>query len=216
MKKLIIVCDEKRREFADYLSQLISMEDDADNNTIGVKDGTVAAQVWGEKEYKANSATISSNQHILFIGNSKLIKDKRSHMKSMYSDFGINYGWLGKQGAIAVEKTVSFDKYEDFITFGKKYEENIEKLVDKKSAKIKKAAAGAGVAGTAFGGKAIAAIVAPIAPIALAPIVGIGAAIPLVKKIKLDAKIKKQMYSCAVMKFYLEDLNKFLGLEQAE
>ena len=216
MKKLIIVCDEKRREFADYLSQLISMEDDADNNTIGVKDGTVAAQVWGEKEYKANSATISSNQHILFIGNSKLIKDKRSHMKSMYSDFGINYGWLGKQGAIAVEKTVSLDKYEDFITFGKKYEENIEKLVDKKTAKIEKAAAGAGVAGAAFGGKAIAAIVAPIAPIALAPIVGIGAAIPLVKKIKLDAKIKKQMYSCAVMKFYLEDLNKFLGLEQAE
>ena len=131
MKKLIIVCDEKRREFADYLSQLISMEDDADNNTIGVKDGTVAAQVWGEKEYKANSATISSNQHILFIGNSKLIKDKRSHMKSMYSDFGINYGWLGKQGAIAVEKTVSLDKYEDFIAFGKKYEDNIEKLVDK-------------------------------------------------------------------------------------
>ena len=213
MKKLIIVCDEKRREFADYLSQLISMEDDADNNTIGVKDGTVAAQVWGEKEYKANSATISSNQHILFIGNSKLIKDKRSHMKSMYSDFGINYGWLGKQGAIAVEKTVSLDKYEDFIAFGKKYEDNIEKLVDKKSAKIEKAAAGAGGAGAAFGGKAIAAIVAPIA---LAPIIGIGVAIPFAKKLKLDAKIKKQMYSCAVMKFYLEDLNKFLGLEQAE
>ena len=88
-----------------------------------------------------------------------------------------------------------------------------KKLVDKKSAKIEKAAAGAGVAGAAFGGKAIAAIVAPIA---LAPIIGIGVAIPFAKKLKLDAKIKKQMYSCAVMKFYLEDLNKFLGLEQAE
>lgn len=213
MKNLIIVCDEKRREFADYLSQLISMEDDADNNTIGVKDGTVAAQVWGEKEYKANSATISSNQHILFVGNSKLIKEKRSHMKSVFADFGINYGWLGKQGAIAVEKTVSLDKYEEFISFGRKYEENIEKLVDKRNATKEKAAMGAGVEGAAIGGKALVALAAPIA---LAPIVGIGAAIPLVKKIKLDAKIKKQMYSCAIMKFYLEDLNKFLGLEQAE
>ena len=204
MKNLIIVCDEKRREFADYLSQLISMEDDTENSTVGVKDGTVAAQVWGEKEYKANSATISSNQHILFIGNSKLIQDKGSHMKTMFSNFGIKYGWLGKQGAISVEKTVPSDKYEEFIIFGKTYEKNIEKLVDKKTtAKEKTVMGAAGAAGAA---------VAIAGPIALVPMVGI----PLVKKIQVDAKIKKQMYSCAVMKFYLEDLNKFLGLEQAE
>lgn len=183
MKNLIIVCDERRREFADYLSQLISMEDDADNNTIGVKDGTVATQVWGEKEYKANSATISSNQHILFIGNSKLIKDKRSHMKSLFSKFGINYGWLGKQGAIAVEKTVSLGEYEEFINFGKKYEERIVDLVKKRHS-IK------GLVATIF--------------------------FPWPETIKMESQIKKQMYSCAVMKFYLEDLNRFLGLEQAE
>ena len=205
MKNLIIVCDEKRREFADYLSQLISMEDDTENSTVGVKDGTVAAQVWGEKEYKANSATISSNQHILFIGNSKLIQDKGSHMKTMFSNFGIKYGWLGKQGAISVEKTVPLDKYEEFIIFGKTYEKNIEKLVDKKTTAKEKAVMGAGAAGAA---------VAIAGPIALVPMVMVG--IPLVKKIQVDAKIKKQMYSCAVMKFYLEDLNKFLGLEQAE
>ena len=71
-------------------------------------------------------------------------------------------------------------------------------------------AAGAGAAGVAIGGKAVAAIVAPIA---LAPIVGIGVAIPLAKKFTLNAKIEKQMYSCATMKFYLEELNKFLGLK---
>ena len=49
MRKVIIVCDEKRREFADYLSQLVSLSDDTDDATVGVKDGTVATQVWLEK-----------------------------------------------------------------------------------------------------------------------------------------------------------------------
>ena len=60
MKNLIIVCDEKSKEYANYLSQLISMEDDTEDTTVGVKDGSVQAQVWLEKDYKANSATISS------------------------------------------------------------------------------------------------------------------------------------------------------------
>ncbi len=210
MKNLIIVCDEKHREFGDYLSQLISVEDDTEETTVGVKDGSVAAQVWLEKDYKANSVTISSNQHILFIGNSKLIKEKRSHMKIEFSDFGIAYGWLGKQAVLTVEKVVPLDKYEDFITFGKKYEDNIEQLVSKKISKNEKIGYAAGLGGVALGGKALAAIVAPIA---LAPLAGIGVAIPIAKKVTLNAKIEKQMYSCATMKFYLEELNRFLGLK---
>ena len=212
MRNLIIVCDEKHREFADYLSQLISLEDDTEETTVGIKDGTVAAQVWLEKDYKANSAQISSNQHILFIGNSKLIKEKRSHMNKEFSEYGIEYGWLGRQGFITIDKVVSLDKYDEFITFAQNYEKNIEQLVKKKDKKAEAVgiAAGAGAAGVAIGGKAVAAIVAPIA---LAPIVGIGVAIPLAKKFTLNAKIEKQMYSCATMKFYLEELNKFLGLK---
>ena len=78
MKKIIIVCDEKRREFADYLAQLVSLSDDTEDTTVGVKDGSVAAQVWLEKHYESNSATISSDQYILFVGNSKLVKEKSS------------------------------------------------------------------------------------------------------------------------------------------
>lgn len=73
MKKLIIVCEEKYRVYGDYLAQLISLEDDTEDSTVGVKDGEVAAQVWLEKDYKANSAQLSSNQYILFIGHNKLI-----------------------------------------------------------------------------------------------------------------------------------------------
>ncbi len=45
MKKLIIVCGEKYRVYGDYLAQLISLEDDTEDSTVGVKDGEVAAQV---------------------------------------------------------------------------------------------------------------------------------------------------------------------------
>lgn len=45
----------------------------------------------------------------------------------------------------------------------------------------------------------------------------LGAAIPLagyfsLKKLKQNNKITAQQYSCNVMKFYLDDLNNFLGL----
>ena len=122
------------------------------------------------------------------------------------------YSKLGRRAAIYVDDVVSLDKYDDFISFAQNYEKDITKLVTDKSKKADAAgvAVGAGAAGVALGGKAIAAI---IAPVALAPIVGLGVSIPLAKRLKLKAKIKDQMYSCAIMKFYLEDLNKFLGLE---
>lgn len=77
-----------------YLAQLISLEDDTEDSTVGAKDGEVAAQVWLEKEYKANSAQVSSNQYILFIGHNKLVKEKSSHMKVAFSVWnGIRLAW---------------------------------------------------------------------------------------------------------------------------
>lgn len=111
MKNLVIVCDEKHKKYADYLHQLISLEDDTEESIVGVKDGSVQAAVWLEKDYVKNSHTFSSNQHIVFIGNSKLIKEKSSYMKVVFSKFGIKYGWLGRQAFLSVEKIVPFDEY---------------------------------------------------------------------------------------------------------
>lgn len=196
MRNLIIVSDEKRREFADYLSQLISLEDDTEETTVGIKDGTVAAQVWLEKDYKANKAQISSNQHVLFIGHSKFIKEQCSRMKREFSKYGIEYGWLGRQGFISVEKVVTIKEYQDFISFAKGYEENIKQLVSKSG---KKEQAGVILAGIGVW----------FVPLILSPL----AVIPFAQRITLNNKIKKQMYSCATMKFYLEEMNEFLGLK---
>ena len=204
MKKLIIVCEEKYRVYGDYLAQLISLEDDTEDSTVGVKDGEVAAQVWLEKDYKANSAQLSSNQYILFIGHTKLIKEKSSHMKVAFSQYGMAYGWLGKQAVLCVNKVVSAKEYNDFITFALSYQDDLEKLIKEKKEKSKKqqnieaGAKAAGVAALAVVGGAL----------AVAPLAGVD----IVKKLTLNKKIEEQQYSCAVMKFYLDSLGEFLGL----
>lgn len=199
MKKLIIVCEEKCRQYGDYLAQLISLEDDKEDETVGTKDGEVAAQVWLEKDYKANASQLSSNQYILFIGQDKLIKGKSSHMNMEFAEFGMKYGWLGKQAVLSVEKVVEADKYENFISYAQSYQQNVEQLIKSKDKKTLKVGAAAGA-------------LAAISPVALVPIVGTGAGVMGVKKFMLNNKIKEQQYSCAVMKFYLDDLSKFLGL----
>jgi hypothetical protein len=213
MKKLIIVCEEKCRRYGDYLAQLISLEDDKEDETVGTKDGEVAAQVWLEKDYKANAAQLSSNQYILFIGQDKLIKEKSSHMNMGFAEFGMKYGWLGKQAVLSVEKVVEADKYENFISYAQNYQQDVEQLIKSKDKKALKAGAAAGAAGvTGAVGVAKAGALAVISPVALVPIAGIGAGVMAVKKFTLNSKIKEQQYSCAVMKFYLDDLSKFLGL----
>lgn len=201
MKKLIIVCEEKYRVYGDYLAQLISLEDDTEDSTVGVKDGEVAAQVWLEKEYKANSAQLSSNQYILFIGHNKLVKEKSSHMKVAFSQYGMAYGWLGKQAVLCVNKVVSVKEYNDFITFALSYQDDLEKLIKEKSKKQQNIEAGAKAAG-------VAALAVVGGALAVAPLAGVD----IVKKLTLNKKIEEQQYSCAVMKFYLDSLGEFLGL----
>lgn len=204
MKKLIIVCEEKYRVYGDYLAQLISLEDDTEDKTVGIKDGEVAAQVWLEKDYKENAAQLSSNQYILFIGHNKLIKEKSSHMKIAFSQYGMTYGWLGKQAALCVDKVVSAKEYNDFITFALSYQDNLEKLIEKKKEKSKAqknveiGAKTAGITALAVVGGAL----------TVAPLAGVD----IVKKLTLNKKIEEQQYSCAVMKFYLDSLGEFLGL----
>lgn len=135
-------------------------------------------------------------------------------MNMEFSEFGMKYGWLGKQAVLSVDKVVEADKYENFISYAQNYQQNVEQLIKSKDKKALKAGAAAGAAGVAGGatGVAKAGALAVISPVALVPIAGIGAGVMAVKKFTLNSKIKEQQYSCAVMKFYLDDLSKFLGL----
>lgn len=193
MKSIIIICDEKRKKFGDFLAQLISMEDDTEEGTVGVKDGSVKAQVWTEKEYNCNSPTMSSGQYLLFIGNSKDLKEKREFMDVEFSEYGIKYGSLGKQAFITVEEVVKDKDYKDFYSFAQGYAEKLGKDIKEKKALKRNGKVGESAL--------------EIIPLAL---LGPFSAIPVF--VYQNKEVKEQMYSCAVMKFYLDFLSEFLGI----
>lgn len=205
MKKLLIVCEEKYKVYGDYLAQLISMDDDEGETVIGVKDGTLTAQVWTEKDYAANSSQLASSQYIIFIGRGKLIKEKSTYMKVVYSQYGTKYGWLGKQAFLLVDKIVSVNEYEDFINYATTYQTNLEKLIQMKEKQNK-------LLNVVRNGVGIAALAAVGGAIAITPIAGISAA----KWLSMNKKIEQQQFSFAVMKFYLDSLNKFLEQQLEE
>lgn len=210
MKTLVIVCDEKHRKYGDYLSQLISLEDDTEDHVVGIKDGEVATQVWSEKDYKSNAPQISSSQYILFIGESKLIKEKGLHMKPVFSKYGMRYGWLGKQAILTVETNVSVQEYDEFLNFALANQADIERLVEKKENKSfvdkvkENPMVGAKVAG-------IAALGVLGGAVGLSSIIGLKG-LKIKKTFDLKNGIRGQQYSCAIMKFYLEGLSAFLGM----
>lgn len=226
MKKLIIVCEDALKKYGDFLSQLISLIDDKDESVVGVKDGTVAAQVWTEKEYNANAAQISSEQYIVFIGNNKLMQKKRSFMPIKFSQYGMKYGWLGKQGAIYVDKVISSaDEYYNFIEFAGDFQPKIKNLISKKSIHIEKPSISwlpdtknrnnrqnqtrkrLSKLPDLVGNK-----VASITESGERTMNRVRKEFTLATKNK---KIEDQEYSCLILLFYLQGLARFLGLDEA-
>ncbi|AHM57710.1 hypothetical protein EAL2_808p02050 (plasmid) [Peptoclostridium acidaminophilum DSM 3953] len=214
MKKLIIVCEEKFKPYGDFLAQLISLEDDEADDIIGVKDGVVAAQVWTEKEYTANAAQISSEQYILFIGNSKLIKDKRLHMQKKFSEYGMQYCWLGKQSVLFVDKVVSIDEYDNFIEYAKGSKPEITKLIERKSDVMAVPEPTVENEKEEVNGfkKLLASMQAIPVAIVNAPVRGVN----VFTKVTNNKKIEEQEYSCLVLIFYLKGLSEFLGLSEEQ
>lgn len=204
MIKLIIVCEDKLRKYGDFLVQLVSLEDDKDELIIGVKDGEVDAVVWTESEYKSNAHQLSSKQHILFIGNSKMIKEKREHMLKKFCEYGIDYRWLGKQAALFVEKGMDINKYERFIIFANDLQPDIKRLIDKEERKnINEALS------SPLEEKKIVQVFKTLAiPVANKLAAG-GEAVTIFTKNK---EIEDQQYTCAILHFYMNSLAEFMGL----
>lgn len=211
--KLIIVCDDKTVEYANYLRQLVSMNDDKDGETVGTEDGCVEAAVWLEKDYIANSATISSKEHILFIGENKTSRKEISSMNAKFDKFGMKYGWLGKRGMMIVSDNIKRpETYEKFIEFCLGYQKEFEKVVLKKSGFEKATDATAAGAVAAKAGTTILAgggLLAFLAPMAL-PAVSIVSVAKSVTMMSKQKKIKDQQYRALTAILYMDALKEFL------
>lgn len=199
MRKLIIVCEEKLRQYGDFLAQLVSLQDDKEEGIVGVEDGAVAAQVWSEKEYSANAPQISSEQYILFIGNSKLMKEKRTFMQGQFSQYGMCYGWLGKQAALFVDHVVALEEYDGFIALAQVNQPEVTKLIDAKAE---------------VDGIALLDRYKPLKAIVEGVVNPVVAAVNQGVKATNNKKIEAQQYSCLTLLFYLKGLSSFLGLDE--
>lgn len=241
MKKLIIVCEERLRRYGDFLAQLISGTDDKEGRVVGIKDGAAAAQVWSEKEYTANAAQISSEQYLLFVGNSKLIKEKRHHMLQKYSEHGMNYGWLGKQAVLFVDHILSFSEYANFYKLlsneyaegsqkeavrllPSKSEENIEPINIVEEAEESKEDASTEVLEVVQPeAKDPKKVLAPFAAVGKAFKKAVDGGVKTINKVSDDINaaskgkdIEDQQYTCLILLFYLDALASFLGLNEEQ
>jgi len=134
IKKLIIVCDDNTVGYANYLRQLVSANDDEDDVIVGTKDDAIKVSVWLEQNYLDNMSTISSNEHVLFIGENQASKNEISSMHVKFDKYGMKYGWLGKRGMMIISKTIDNpEDYNEFIELCRNYKTEFELIEFKKS-----------------------------------------------------------------------------------
>jgi len=120
-KKLVIIYDKDSKMFADYLFQMISA-----NNKIG--ENTVSAVLWNESQFKSNEATWSSENYVLFVGDSDLAKETQTFMNVMYNKAGVHYLSLGKKAVLYVDDNgLDETGYADLNTIFEKYKDELEK-----------------------------------------------------------------------------------------
>ena len=226
IKKLIIVTDEKNKPYANYLMALISAKEDKEDEVVGIADGSVEAVVWSEKNYADNEPTLSSNAHVLFMGDTKLSKSQRGGLNVKFDDFGLKYGWLGKRAVMYVDHVITnIDEYNRFYDYAVQYQENFTKAIERKTVQVqiqgetvevdekehKKLLVKHVPAFAAF-----TAITAPITGPVVAAVAGSAAAVAGVVTAKGVANLKErkevmqQQQSMLTMIFYMDGLREFL------
>ena len=160
-------------------------------------------------------------------------------MVRKYSEFGMNYGWLGKQAVLFVDRSLSFSEYEAFFKLASaesaegKQEEVVRLLPEWHGSpddetpvvdiEVQENAVTTDTAEEEL-------LVKEDTPRAIAPFKAAKAALKrsadpgkeslyrMTGSIKASAKrkeIEEQQYSCLVLLFYLNDLGKFLGVSEA-
>ena len=79
-------------------------------------------------------STISSSEHVLFIGENQTSKNEISSMDVKFDKFGMKYGWLGKRGMMLVSEVISQpEMYDEFVEYCRGYKSDFEKIEFSKS-----------------------------------------------------------------------------------
>ena len=216
IKKLIIVCDDNTVGYANYLRQLVSANDDEDDVIVGTKDDAIKVSVWLEQNYLNNMSTISSNEHVLFIGENQASKNEISSMHVKFDKYGMKYGWLGKRGMMIISKTIDNpEDYNEFIELCRNYKTEFEFIEFKKS--LPEQALDAAV--SAMGdipdimlnvGNTLLSFLGPVPAIASDAVNAVAEATKWITTTDDQRKITDQQFRALTLILYMDGLSEFL------
>ena len=216
IKKLIIVCDDNTVGYANYLRQLVSANDDEDGVIVGTKDDAIKVSVWLEKHYLDNMSTISSNEHVLFIGENQASKNEISSMNVKFDKYGMKYGWLGKRGMMIVSEVISQpETYNEFIELCRNYKTEFEFIEFKKSLPEQALDAAVGVMGDVPDimmnvGNTLLSFLGPVPAIAADAVNAVAEATKWITTTEDQRKITDQQYRALTLILYMDGLSDFL------
>ena len=113
-ESLIVVYKDKM--LANQLKKLIQQKDDKTDGVIGTPDDSFEVVTWDEKTWLANEKKVNITSKVLLLGNIKGTDQLIPVLDEMYNEFGIHYGWAGKQAVIYAEpkEIKALDKYLEF------------------------------------------------------------------------------------------------------
>ena len=216
IKKLIIVCNDNTVGYANYLRQLVSANDDEDDVIVGTKDDAIKVSVWLEQNYLDNMSTISSNEHVLFIGENQASKNEISSMHVKFDKYGMKYGWLGKRGMMIIAKTIDNpEDYNEFIELCRNYKTEFEFIEFKKS--LPEQALDAAV--SAMGdipdimlnvGNTLLSFLGPVPAIASDAVNAVAEATKWITTTDDQRKITDQQFRALTLILYMDGLSEFL------
>ena len=201
---LIIVCAKDAEKYGSYLMQLISQE--GNENTPNIYAG-VDVVLWNEKEYEDERRNITSRQHVLFFGNSSLIKNESAKMQTDFKKYGLFTASLGTKAVVSVQSELSLKESKSFEDFCKSYSKSY----------VGKTGFGGATALIGAGLGILSVLLGPVgwAGVALGALAGggIGGALGM----GADRKSSKDdQYSFLTFYCYTDFLPRFLGLDIPE
>lgn len=120
-------------------------------------------------------------------------------MQGQFSQYGMCYGWLGKQAALFVDHVVALEEYDGFIALAQVNQPEVTKLIDAKAE---------------VDGIALLDRYKPLKAIVEGVVNPVVAAVNQGVKATNNKKIEAQQYSCLTLLFYLKGLSSFLGLDE--
>lgn len=114
-KTLIVVY--KDEMLVNQLKKMVETKDDASEEVVGTRDGSINIVAWNEKVWLGNKKAGNIKDKVLFLGDIKGIDKLTPVLDVKFAEYGIKFGCAGNQAALYVDESIATDrdKYMEFI-----------------------------------------------------------------------------------------------------